>query len=386
MIDAAFLELPLFEPRHRELGARAAAVVSALVEPRASDADAGDPDRAAKDFLRLLAAEGLLRHLVPSQAAPQPDLRSVCLLRETLAFSSALADAALAVQGLGSYPIGLAGTPGHKQRYLPQAAEGEAVAAFALTEPGAGSDVGAVATTARRDGGHYVLDGVKTLISNAAIADFFVVFAKTDPAAGGRGLSAFVVDRDTPGMRIGAPIQLMAPHSIAGFELTACRVPAAQRLGEEGDGLKLALATLDFFRSSVGAAACGMAARGLAEAKTHVVARRQFGSALSDFQATKLALAEMAVDLDAARLLVYRAAWTKDHTSARVTREASMAKLYATEAAQRVVDRAVQLHGGLGVQRGVVVERLYREVRALRIYEGTSEIQRLVIADQVLRS
>ena len=252
-----------------------------------------------------------------------------------------------------------------------------------MTEPDAGSDAGAIATRAARDGADYVLDGTKVFISNATIASFFVVFARTADTPK-RGISAFVVDADHPGLTIARRQAMVAPHPIAELRLSKCRVPAAQRLGEEGDGMRLALGTLDFFRTSVGAAACGLASRALDESRVHVQSRRQFGSPLADFQLTQAALADMATELDAARLLVYRAAWTKDMGAERLTRESAMAKLFATEAAQRIVDRAVQLHGGLGVERGSVVERLYREVRALRIYEGTSEIQRLVIARQLL--
>ena len=269
------------------------------------------------------------------------------------------------------------------QRYLPDAADGRTIGAFAMTEPDAGSDAGAIATRAVRDGDDYVLDGAKIFISNATIASFFVVFARTAEGPK-RAISAFVVDADHPGLTIGRRQEMMAPHPIAEVQLSGCRVPSAQRLGEEGDGMRLALGTLDFFRSSVGAAACGLASRALDESRAHVQSRRQFGSPLSGFQLTQAALADMATELDAARLLVYRAAWVKDAGAERLTRESAMAKLFATEAAQRIVDRAVQLHGGAGVERGAVVERLYREVRALRIYEGTSEIQRLVIARQLL--
>ena len=241
-----------------------------------------------------------------------------------------------------------------------------------------------MATRARRDGDSYVIDGGKTLISNAWLATFYVVFARTDPDAGRKGMAAFVVDADTPGFRVVRQIALMASHPIGELAFEACRVPVSHRLGADGDGLKIALTTLDFFRSSVGAAACGMAQRALDEAVGRAAARRQFGTRIADFQMTRAAIADMATDLDAARLLVYRAAWTKDRGAQRVTREAAMAKLYATEAAQRIIDRAVQLHGGIGVQRGVVVERLYRDIRALRIYEGTSEIQRLIIGEQTV--
>jgi acyl-CoA dehydrogenase len=389
VFDAEFLDLPLFERGHRDLAGRASETVGRLVEPRAADADRGDPDAAARDFIAGFATAGLLAHLVPGEStgpASPLDLRSICIVREAIAQASALADAAYAVQGLASHPIATAGSDAQRRRYLPLVATGRAIGAFALTEPEAGSDPGAITTTARRERGEYVLDGTKTFISNAGIATYFLVFARTDPARGHRGLSLFIVDKETPGLVVTPGIPLMAPHAIAGLVLKECRVAAEQRIGDEGEGLKLALRTLDFFRPSVGAAACGMGSRALAETRRHIGSRRQFGSLLADFQATRIAVAQMALEIDASRLLVYRAAWKADVTKARVTREASMAKLFATEAAQRIVDRAVQLHGGLGVQRGTIVERLYREVRALRIYEGTSEIQQLVIADQVLRS
>jgi alkylation response protein AidB-like acyl-CoA dehydrogenase len=265
---------------------------------------------------------------------------------------------------------------------LPAAAEGRAIGAFALTEQEAGSDLASMATTATRDGDHYVLDGTKVFISNATIASFFIVFARTAPGAK-RAISAFVVEAASAGLSVAA-MQVSAPHPIGRLQFTGCRVPASNRIGDEGDGMRLALSTLDFFRTSVGAAACGMGARALHESRLRALSRRQFGSRIADFQLTQAALADMATELEAARLLVYRAAWLKDSGQARVTRESSMAKLFATEAAQRIVDRAVQIHGGAGVERGSVVERLYREVRAPRIYEGTSEIQRLVIARDII--
>jgi acyl-CoA dehydrogenase len=310
----------------------------------------------------------------------------MCLAREAIAASSGFADSVYAVQGLGCYPIVLAGSTELKRKYVEDAARGSAIGAFALTEAGAGSDPAGIATEARRDGNDYVISGAKTFISNAGLATFYVVFARTGPGAGAKGLSAFVVDADAPGFQVDRQIPLLAPHPIGELRFDECRVRADHRLGDEGEGLKIALSTLDLFRSSVGAAACGIAGRALREAAQYADHRQQFGSTLSEFQATKIALADMATELDASRLLVYRAAWTKDDGAARVTRESSMAKLFATEAAQRIVDRAVQIHGGRGVTRGSVVERLYREVRALRIYEGTSEIQRLVIADQFLKS
>jgi acyl-CoA dehydrogenase len=289
------------------------------------------------------------------------------------------------VQGLGSYPIALSGNRELASRHLPYIAAGTAIAAFALTEENAGSDVGAVATRAVRDGSDYVLDGSKVFISNAPIASFFTVFARTSDGPK-RSISAFVVEAGTPGMSLVRRQEITAPHPIGELRFAGCRVPVRNRLGEEGDGMRLALGTLDFFRTSVGAAACGFAARALRESIARASTRTQFGSRLADYQLTQAALADMATELDAARLLVYRAAWLKDNGAERVTREAATAKLFATEAAQRIVDRAVQIHGGLGVERGSVVERLYREVRAPRIYEGTSEIQRIVIARHLLDS
>lgn len=377
------IDLPFFEDRHRVLHDRLDAIATAIA-PIAHRGETGDVDAAARDAIGECAALGLCRLLVAREhGGEQLDLRSLCLAREALAASSGLADAVFAVQGLGSYPIALAGNDQLAGRHLPRIAEGREIAAFALTEPEAGSDAGALTTRAVRDGDDYVLDGHKVFISNATIASFFTVFARTADGPR-RGISAFVVEAGTPGLSVGPRQEVIAPHPIAEVRFASCRVPAAQRLGDEGDGMRLALATLDFFRTSVGAAACGLASRAIAESTSRARSRRQFGSRLADFQLTQAALADMVTELDAARLLVYRAAWKKDNGAARVTREAAIAKLFATEAAQRIVDRAVQIHGGVGVQRGSVVERLYREVRALRIYEGTSEIQRLVIARDLL--
>ena len=378
------LSLPFFDPAHRDVAARFAAFAREAVEPFAAAAEDGDPIAAGRGFIDRAAEAGLLSYFVGDGRAG-PELRALCLAREAIAACSGCADSVFAVQGLGSYPIVLAGSDRLKRLYVDEAARGTAVAAFALTEPEAGSDPAGIQTDARRDGDAYVISGTKTYISNAGLATFYVVFARTGPGAGSKGLSAFVVDAAASGFHVERQIDLLAPHPIGQLRFDECRVPADRRLGAEGEGLKIALSTLDLFRSSVGAAACGISARALEEAGTHASRRRQFGSALSEFQATRIALADMATELDASRLLVYRAAWTKDGGAARVTRESSMAKLFATEAAQRIVDRAVQIHGGLGVTRGAVVERLYREVRALRIYEGTSEIQRLVIAEQVLK-
>jgi acyl-CoA dehydrogenase len=379
------LTLPLFDPAHRDLAARFDAFARDAVEPFAAAADDGNPIEAGRGFIDRAAAAGLLPIFV-GDGQTAPALRPLCLAREAIAACSGFADSVYAVQGLGSYPIVRAGSDRLKREYVAEAAQGTAIGAFALTEPEAGSDPAGIQTEARRDGDAYLISGTKTYISNAGLASFYVVFARTGPGAGSKGLSAFVVDAAAPGFQVERQIDLLAPHPIGQLRFDECRVAADRRLGAEGEGLKIALSTLDFFRSSVGAAACGIAARALQEAATYARRRRQFGSALSDFQATRIALADMATELDAARLLVYRAAWTKDGGAARVTRESSMAKLFATEAAQRIVDRAVQIHGSLGVTRGTIVERLYREVRALRIYEGTSEIQRLVIAEQVLKA
>ena len=378
------IELPFFEDRHRHLHSQLAGI-----RPRFEGINAKgerDVDAGGVDGLHECAALGLCRLLVPTKYGGAGfDLRSLCLAREALAAESGLADAVFAVHGLGSYPLALAATEAVAKRYLPDAAEGRSIGAFAITEPGAGSDLNSMTTRAVRDRDEYVLDGGKIFISNATIATFFIVYARTSEGSR-RAISAFVVDAGHPGLTVGRRQEVIAPHPLAELRFDGCRVPASQRLGEEGDGMRIALATLDFFRPSVGAAACGFASRALEESRSHVRSRAQFGSPLAEFQLTKAALAEMATELDAAKLLVYRAAWTKDQGRERLAGASAMAKLFAPEAAQRIVDRAVQLHGGKGVERGSVVERLYREVRALRIYEGTSEIQRLLIARELLNS
>ncbi len=314
------------------------------------------------------------------------DWRACCLVREALAASSPLADAVFALQALGSVPILIAGDERQRVRWIPDTMAGRAMAAFAMTERDAGSDVASLSTRAVRDGDHYVLNGGKTLISNAGIADYYTLFASTDPAAGGRGISCFVVPAATPGLRFAGPQVLAAPHPIGEIELSGCRLPVENRLGEENRGLALGLRTLDRLRAMVGAAACGMAARALEEALRHARTRRQFGRPLSEFQLVQAKLARMATELDAARLLVYRAAWEADRGAERVTLEAAMAKSHATEAAQRIVDDAVQILGGAGVLASHPVDRLYRSVRSLRIYEGTTEIQQLVIAGLLVES
>jgi acyl-CoA dehydrogenase len=329
-----------------------------------------------------LGAAGFLAHCAPEDS--RFDVRSLALLREVFAFHSGLADFALTMQGLGSGPIVLAGSEAQKRRYVARAAKGEAIAAFALSEPEAGSDAAALSTRALPDGPHYVLDGAKTWISNGGIADFYVVFARTGDE-GTKGISAFVVDADAPGLSIEERIEIVAPHPMATLRFEGCRVPRASLLGQEGEGFKLAMRTLDIFRTGVAAAALGFARRALAEALLRARQRKMFGQQLADFQTTQGKLADMATGIDAAALLAYRAAWLRDVKEKRVTREAAMAKMQATEAAQQIVDAAVQICGGLGVKRGHPVERLYREVRALRIYEGATEVQKLIIARDLLK-
>lgn len=366
------------EERHVALRYRAQAWV---------DAAELEDDQNPRRLVERLARHELLKACVPAEYGglrERVELRDLCVLRAVLGYRSSLADTMFAMQGLGSYPVTLAGSDAQKRALLPGVANGQTICAFAITEPEAGSDVGAIATRARRDGGDYVLDGVKCFISNAGVADSYVLFARTSEDRH-HGISVFLVEGKAAGMTI-APTALIAPHPIGTVTLTGVRVPASARLGEEGEGFALAMSTLDFFRTSVGAAALGMAARALDEACARVKARKQFGRPLADFQATQMALADMAVEVQASKLLVFSAAHAIDGSNAPGTVEAAMAKLYATEAAQRVIDRAVQLFGGQGVVAGCVVERLYREVRALRIYEGTSEIQKLVIGKALLRS
>ncbi|MDX1420217.1 MAG: acyl-CoA dehydrogenase family protein [Rubricoccaceae bacterium] len=377
------LALPLFDDRHRAL----ATALAAWAERQVPDAEPDDAEAACQALVRAMGAAGWLRHCVPAPAgASDPlDVRSLCLARETLAYRSALADFAFAMQGLGSGPISLFGSDEQRARWLPPVAAGEAVMAFALSEREAGSDVAALATTARRDGDHYVLDGEKTWISNAGVADRYVVFARTGEAPGAKGLSAFVVDAETPGLTVSERIETISPHPLGTLRLQDCRVAADRLLGAPGEGIKVALGTLDVFRSTVGAAALGMARRALDETLAHVRQRALFGGTLADLQLVQGRLAQMATDVDAAALFVYRAAWTKDAGADRITKEAAMAKAFATEAAQRVIDAAVQLFGGRGVTHGAVVERLYRDIRPLRIYEGATEVQHVVIARQLLK-
>ena len=381
MPDLSFLDWPFLEPRHRAWRDR----VAAFAERTAPGlVDHGDVDGSCRRLVAALGEAGLLASTVVIEPNARFDVRAFCIARETLAYHDALADFAFAMQGLGSGPVSLFGTPQQRAEWLPPVAAGKAIAAFALTEPESGSDVAAIAMTAVPDGDDFILNGEKTFISNGGIADFYAVFARTGEAPGTRGLSAFIVRADSPGITVAERIETMAPHPLARLTFADCRVPAANRIGPPGAGFKVAMATLDVFRTTVGAAALGFARRALDDAIGYVKQRKMLGGTLADLQMTQAAVAEMAADVDAAALMVYRAAWAKDQGAERVTREAALAKMTATEAAQRVVDRSLQLHGGSGVVRGSRIESLYREVRALRIYEGATEIQKLVIARSLL--
>lgn len=385
MADRSFLDWPFFEFHHRSLANDLDAWAAETIDRDEPARDA--VDGACRGLVAALAEGGWLRYAVPAASGGRfddLDVRSLCLIRETLARHSGLADFAFAMQGLGSGPITLAGTDEQRAAYLPLVSEGKKIAAFALSEPEAGSDVAALATSAVMDGGSWVLNGAKTWISNGGIADFYTVFVRTGEGEGARGLSAFIVDADTAGLGVEERIDVIAPHPLATLRFADCRVPASALLGQPGEGFKIAMATLDIFRSTVGAAALGFARHALDEALARSGSRQLFGAPMGDLQLVQGMIADMALEVDAAALLVYRAAWTKDMGAPRVTREAAMAKLYATEAAQKVIDRAVQIFGGAGVVSGNAVERLYREIRALRIYEGASEVQKVVIARQAL--
>jgi len=379
------LAWPFFDDAHRRLAEDLGAWSAAEVR----DGEHGDVDATCRDFVRRLGRAGWLRYCVAAGdggALPALDSRALCIARETLAYADGLADFAFAMQGLGSGPITLAGDSAQRARWLPKVAAGDAIAAFALSEPLAGSDVGAMTTSARRDGDAWVLGGAKTWVSNGGIADFYCVFAREPATTGTRGISAFVVPADAPGLRVAERIDVIAPHPLARLEFDECRVPADALLGTAGDGFKLAMRTLDVFRASVAAAALGFARRALDEAVAHARQRPMFGGRQADLQLTQATLGEMATAIDAAALLTYRAAWRRDVQKLRATREAAMAKMTATESAQRVIDAAVQLFGGRGVARGEIVERLYREIRSLRIYEGATEVQKLIVGRDVLES
>lgn len=386
MLDRTFLSWPFFEPRHSNIAVEIDEWASANV-PAAREA--ADEDTACRALVSALGRDGWLRYVVGNDDGNASDggidVRSLCLIRETLARHWGLADFAFAMQGLGSCPISLFGSEELKAKYLGAVSEGTCITAFALSETEAGSDVAATATAAVRDGDDFVLDGEKAWISNAGIADVYVVFARTGEAPGGMGLSAFAVDADTPGLEVSERVAVMSPHPLGTVRLSACRVGAGQRLGDGGDGFKIAMATLDVFRATVGAAALGFARRALQESARRVREREVFDQPLSKFQMIQQKIADMAAAIDTSALVVYRAAWAKDTGSGRATREASIAKMTATESAQKVIDDAVQIFGGLGVVSGHPVEELYRDIRPLRIYEGTTEIQKIIIAREVMK-
>ncbi|GAB5446283.1 acyl-CoA dehydrogenase family protein [Gymnodinialimonas sp.] len=381
MADRSFLEWPFFDAAHRDLAPR--------LEAWAGDALSGvnhaDTDAACRQIVGALGQGGWLNHATVDPEGDTPlDVRSLCLIRETLALHDGLADFAFAMQGLGTGAISLFGTDVQKREWLPKVRAGTALAAFALTEPQSGSDVANSTMTATREGDAYVLNGEKTWISNGGIADVYTVFARTGDAPGAKGLSAFIVPADTPGLSVTERLETIAPHPLATLRFDDCRVPASALIGESGWGFKIAMSVLDVFRSTVAAAALGFARRALDEALERVTMRQLQGAPLFDLQMVQGHIADMAVDIDASALLIYRAAWTKDSGAPRITREAAMAKLFSTDQAQKVIDKAVQLHGGDGVRAGETVERLYREIRALRIYEGASDVQRVIIARQTL--
>ena len=383
MVDKSFLNWPFFEPRHRNLAAHLETWANANLDA----IDHQSADETCRQLVTMLGDAGFLTHsAVGGEDQQKLDVRSLCLIRETLARHDGLADFAFAMQGLGTGAISLFGSEQQKDEWLTKTRQGQAISAFALTEPQSGSDVANSTMTATRDGDHFVLNGEKTWISNGGIADLYTVFARTGEAPGANGLSAFIVPAGLPGFEITERLETIAPHPLATLRFTECRIPAKALIGAPGQGFKIAMSVLDIFRSTVAAAALGFARRALSETLERVTARVVEGTPLFDRQMVQGHIADMAVDIDAAALLVYRAAWTKDSGAARVTREAAMAKLFATDHAQNVIDKAVQLHGGDGVKSGQVVERLYREIRALRIYEGASDIQRLVIAKQTLAS
>lgn len=389
MPEQTYLNWPFLEDSHRTLAVDFRKWADSEIAPLAEEepSDEAKLDALARDLVRRLADGGWLRYSVPAPWGGRYetlDVRALCIMRETLAQYSGMADFSFVMQGLGTGPISLFGSEEIRSKYLPDVAAGKRIAAFALSEPESGSDVAAMTTNAQLDGDAYVLNGEKTLISNGGLAHQYVVFCRTEDAPGAKGLSALVVDSDTPGLACTERFDVIAPHPLGRIKFEDCRVPASHLLGNPGDGFKIAMSSLDVFRSTVGAAALGFARRAHDEAIAQARSRLSFGKPLADYQLIQEKIADMALKIDAAALLVYRSAWTKDTQGARVTREAAMAKLYATESAQEVIDQAVQIWGGMGVVVGSTVERLYREIRALRIYEGTSEIQKLIIAGQAM--
>ena len=387
MADKSFLNWPFFEDHHRTLAANLDewAAKNLSEDPLSKDNGGDDVNETCKSIVKQLGDAGFLKYAVPKAFGghhEKLDVRSLCIIRETLARYTGLADFAFAMQGLGSGTISTSGSDDLKQRYLPGVGDGSKIAAFALTEPDAGSDVAVITTSAEDKGDHYLVNGEKTFISNGGIADFYTLFARTGEGDGAKGISAMVVDADTEGFSIVETINVIAPHPLARIKFENCKVPKENLIGVAGSGFKAAMATLDIFRSTVGAASLGFARRALDESLDRANTRELFGAPLMDLQLIQAKIADMALDIDAAALLIYRAGWTKDSGAPRVTREAAMAKLFATEAAQRAADEAVQIFGGLGVVEGNIAERLYREVRSLRIYEGASEVQKVVIARQ----
>jgi len=383
MADKTFLNWPFFEDHHRALAAQ----LEDWATDKLASVDHSDTDTACRHLVTQLGQAGILNHSATDPADPRSlDVRSLCLIRETLARHDGLADFAFAMQGLGTGAISLFGSDTQKFEWLSRTRTGEAISAFALTEPQSGSDVANSTMTATEDGNDFVLNGEKTWISNGGIADVYTLFARTGEAPGARGLSAFILPNGLPGFEIVERLETIAPHPLATLRFTDCRIPKSALLGERGDGFKIAMSVLDVFRSTVAAAALGFARRALDEALNRVSSRQVMGTQLFDLQMVQGHIADMALDVDAAALLVYRAAWTKDSGAPRVTREAAMAKLFATDQAQQVIDKAVQLHGGDGVKSDEPVERLYREIRALRIYEGASDVQRVVIARQTMNA
>jgi acyl-CoA dehydrogenase len=384
--DKSFLDWPFLEDHHRDLANLLDVWTEKEIKPFEDDED--DVNALSTKFVRMLGEAGFLQYAVPAAyggAHESLDVRSLCICRETLARTTGLADFAFAMQGLGSGAISLFGSEELKAEYLPGVLTGEKIPAFALTEPDAGSDAGNLSSTAVEDGDDYILNGTKTFISNAGIADFYCMFVRTSDE-GARGLTCFVLDADTPGFELVESLNVIAPHPLGTISMTNCRVPKSKMLGKVGEGFKVAMSNLDIFRSTVGAASLGFARRALDEAVNRTKDRQVFGQPLSNFQFTQGKLADMATEIDASALLIYRAAWTRDCVADRVTREAAMAKMYATEAAQVVIDHAVQLFGGMGVLVGTPVERLYREIRAMRIFEGTTDVQKIVIATQLLKA
>ncbi|MEX0347643.1 MAG: acyl-CoA dehydrogenase family protein [Rhizobiaceae bacterium] len=382
MADRSFLKWPFFEERHRALADQ----LEVWVAKNLNDIDHSDTDLACRDLVSRLGEAGFLSHsaIDPEVEDSRLDVRSLCLIRETLARHDGLADFAFAMQGLGTGAISLFGSPDQKREWLTRTRSGQAISAFALTEPQSGSDVANSTMTAALDGNEFVLNGEKTWISNGGIADIYCVFARTGEAPGAKGLSAFLVPAGTPGFEVAERLEVIAPHPLARLSFNNCRLPASALIGERGAGFRIAMSVLDTFRTTVAAAALGFARRALDESLARVASRQVMGAPLFDLQMVQGHIADMAVDVDASALLVYRAAWTKDMGAARVTREAAMAKLFSTDQAQLVIDKAVQLHGGDGVKSGHIAERLYRDIRALRIYEGASDVQKVIIARQAL--